>query len=211
MYVHELLAQNLDTLEARLELTHHTPMQGLETAERRERSVNRFASRMRSLEIDVEPTDEEPPQKHESSNADTKAELERRQQWLMCMDGFADFIQAFKPIGPRYKPITIALIDDGVDMKEKTLYNRILKGRSFCMRDEINKRERPFYESGGHGTAMASLICRVCPNAKIIPLRLEEYAGNENSKRQITAKSAAEVFDNVYAKLEWKTFLILEQ
>ena len=191
---------------------HRTLMQGLETAERRERNINSFASRMKSLEIDVEPTDEEPPQKHESNNADTKAELERRHQWLICMDGFADFIQAFNPSGPLYEPITIALIDDGVDMKEKTLYNRILKGKSFCLSDEITKRERPFYESGGHGTAMASLICGVCPNAKIIPLRLEEYAGNENSKRQITAKSAAEVSDNVQGKIRSRrVFLILEQ
>ncbi len=180
---------------------HHTLIQGLETAQRRKCNVNSFASRMESLGVNVEPMDEEPPQKHESSNADTKAELDRRHQWFICMDDFADFIQAFKPTDPLYEPITIALIDDGVDMKEKTLYNRILKGKSFCLRDEINKRERPYYESGGHGTAMASLICRVCPNAKIIPLRLEAHAGNEKSKRQITAKSAAEVCDNVQCKV----------
>ena len=164
--------------------------------------VTKFKKRMELHKIDVELIDEEQPQQHEINKAHTEAELERRHQWLICMDEFADFIQALKPTGPSYKPITIALIDDGVDMTEETLHSRVLQGKSFSLGDEINQWERPYYESGGHGTAMASLICRVCPNATIIPLRLEEYPGIEDSKRQITAQSAVEVCDNVQSRSE---------
>ena len=180
----------------------HTLTQGLEVAQRTQYNVDRFIERMKLRGVVVQPPiDDEPSQKHELSNTHTRAELARRHQWLICMDEFADFIQTLKPPSPSYKPITIALIDDGVDMKERTLYHRVMKGKSFSFRDEENKRESPFYESGGHGTAMASLICRVCPNAKIIPLRLDEYSGNESSKRQITAKSATEVCANVKGKV----------
>ena len=179
----------------------HTPMQGLEAAQRMHENVTMFTRRMKVCGIEVECTYEKQPIKHQASKARTEAELERRHQWLICMDGFADFIQGLRPSSPSYKPITIALIDDGFDVKEKSLYNRYLPGKSFSLSDDINRRERPWYDSGGHGTAMASLICRICPNAKIIPLRLEEYPGNENSKRQITAKSAAEVCDKVQGNI----------
>lgn len=159
--------------------------------------VTKFIKRMELRNVVVEPTNEEQPQQHETSKAHNEAERERRHQWLICMDEFADFIQGLKPTSPAYKPITIALIDDGVDMTEESLHHRVLPGKSFSLGDEINQRERPYYESGGHGTAMASLICRVCPNATIIPLRLEEYPGIGNSKRQITAQSAVEVCENV--------------
>ena len=194
-------ALSLHAIEAGCELMRHKPMQGLEAAQRMNENVTMFTRRMKQCKIEVESTDEEQPQKHEVSKAHTEAELERRHQWLICMDGFADFIQSLRPTSPSYKPITIALIDDGFDVKEKSLYNRYLRGKSFSLSDDMNRRERPWYDSGGHGTAMASLICRICPNAKIMPLRLEEYPGNESSKRQITAKSAAEVCDNVQGNI----------
>ena len=137
--------------------------------------VTMFTRRMKTFEIEVESTSEEQPIKHEVSKAHTEAELERRHQWLICMDKFADFIQDLRPKLESYNPITIALIDDGFDVIKKSLYNRYYGGKSFSLSDDINRRERPWYYSGGHGTAMASLICRICPNAKIIPLRLEEY------------------------------------
>ena len=109
------------------------------------------------------------------------------------MDDFADFMQNLHPTSTSYEPVKIALIDDGVDMKENTLHGKVLSGRSFCLRDEKKNLNKSFYvKSGGHGTAMASLICRVCPHAKLIVLKLDEYIG-QNAERQITAKSAAKV------------------
>ena len=146
--------------------------------------------------VSVESIDENMPQEHESSNTHTNTEEQQRasrHQWLICMDEFADFMQMFKPPNASYKPIKIALIDDGVDMKEDALHGKVLGGRSFCMRDEEQNLNRSYYvKSGGHGTAMASLICRICPHAKLIVLKLEEYIG-PNLERQITAKSAAKV------------------
>jgi len=84
----------------------------------------------------------------------------------------------------------VALIDDGIDMDDTILRpHNIVSGRSFCSHD--TEQPRPYYlSSGGHGTAMASLICRVCPKVKLYVLKLDEY-GSEPGKRQITAKSAA--------------------
>lgn len=175
-------------------------MQGLETTDRRTYDVIKFTKRMKECGVEVEQTHEEQPQQDQNSEAHTEAELERRHQWLICMDEFADFIQGLKPTNGPYKPITIALIDDGVDVTEESLHFRVLQGKSFSLGAEMNQRERPYYESGGHGTAMASLICRVCPNATIIPLRLEEYPGIGNSKRQITAQSAVKVCDNLQGR-----------
>ena len=151
---------------------------------------------MELQDIRVElPKDDPPLHKRESSNISTKTEqdqLARRHQWLKCMDEFADFIRNLKPFSASYQPVKVALIDDGVDMKETSLYDKLLRGKSFRLRDDEQDRSDSYYvKSGGHGTAMASLICRVCPNANIIPLKLDE--GRGNSKRQITAESAANV------------------
>ena len=94
---------------------------------------------------------------------------------------------------PIPEPITIALIDDGVDVSEQSLHARIIGGRSFCQRDREHNLSMPYYVStGGHGTVMASLICRVCPSAQLYVIKLDEYMG-ESGKRQITAKSAEKV------------------
>jgi hypothetical protein len=109
------------------------------------------------------------------------------------MDEFADFIQNVKPPRDLYEPVTVALIDDGVDMKEQSLHGKVIGGMSFCPRDEAQNLNKPYYVTGGgHGTAMASLICRVCPKAQLYILKLEEHT-SPTSTRQITAKSAAKV------------------
>ena len=184
---------------------HYTTTQGLETAERTKANVTEFIKRMEIHGIRVEPPIDEPPlHNRELSSTSTKTEqdqLARRHQWLKCMDEFADFIQGLKPTSTSYQPVKIALIDDGVDMKENSLYDKLLRGKSFRVRDEKQDRSDSYYvKGGGHGTAMASLICRVCPNAKIIPLKLDE--GEKKSKRQITAESAAKVRVNVKDAIE---------
>ena len=177
---------------------HHIHTQGLETTHYTKRNVTKFKDRIgiRCPNVSIELIDENSPQKHEPSNTHTDTELEQlesRHRWLICMDSFADFIQSLQPKSASYKPIKIALIDDGVDMKEDALHGKVIGGRSFCLRDEEKNLNKSYYvKSGGHGTAMASLICRVCPHAKLIVLKLDEYIG-QNLERQITAKSAAKV------------------
>ena len=184
---------------------HHAPTQGLETAQRTKENVTKFKDRigLRYPNVSIELIDENSPQKQEPSNTHTNTELEQlesRHRWLICMDKFADFIQNLQPKSALYKPIKIALIDDGVDMKEEVLHGKVIGGKSFCLRDEEKNLNKSYYvKSGGHGTAMARLICRVCPHAKLDVLKLDEYIG-QNLERQITAKSAAEVCADIQDK-----------
>ncbi|KAK0632448.1 hypothetical protein B0T14DRAFT_490811 [Immersiella caudata] len=68
--------------------------------------------------------------------------------------------------------IIVAVIDDGVDTTVEQLSRRVLTGRTFSY-DEERDRVRPWYVSeNNHGTIMASMIVRVCPMAKIYPIRL---------------------------------------
>ena len=89
------------------------------------------------------------------------------------------------------EPVTLALIDDGFDINEQSVIANIIGGKSFCQREKTLS-ESYYVTSQGHGTVMASLICRVCPTAQIYVVKLDEYL-NEKSERQITAKSAAKV------------------
>jgi hypothetical protein len=108
------------------------------------------------------------------------------------MDNFASLLDRLEPPDLE-EAITVALIDDGIDIDDPILRPSIVAGRSFCSRDVEQNLNEPYYvSSGGHGTAMASLICRVCPNVKLYVLKLDEYR-SELGKRQITAESAAKV------------------
>jgi hypothetical protein len=120
-----------------------------------------------------------------------REQADTRHKWLTCMDEFADFIQGVDPPLPLREEVIIGLIDDGVDINEQSLDSKIIGGRSYCQRDRF--LSRPYYVSnGGHGTLMATLICRVCPKAQLYVVKLEERR-SENMKRQITARSAARV------------------
>ena len=112
------------------------------------------------------------------------------------MDEFATFIQnvdldtsRLNGIEPR--PIVVALIDDGLDINEQSVVDKVIGGRSFRNQNNLNA---PYWATSGfHGTVMASLICRVCPMVQLYVLRLDEYSAKEQGKRQITAKSAEKV------------------
>ncbi|RYP93507.1 hypothetical protein DL770_000391 [Monosporascus sp. CRB-9-2] len=182
---------------AKLEKVHLHVEQGLETTARTEEHVKSFINRLDLLHrdikinVDVKYAADRQREKQELTRGpiDTSREQAEQHKWLTCMEEFADFIQNI-PFEPR-EPLTIALIDDGVDINEQSLHGKIIDGRSFCHRDKDQNLSKPHYvTSRGHGTAMASLICRVFPKAQLYVLKLEEYM-NENSKRQITARSAA--------------------
>ena len=100
----------------------------------------------------------------------------------------------------------IALIDDGVDMYYPPLRKKISSGKSFDYGDKTQNQMRYYgVSAGGHGTVMASMICRVCPIAKIYAIRLETHAGD--TKPQINVRSAAMVWLQSHSTLfpHWLT------
>ncbi|PMD28807.1 hypothetical protein L207DRAFT_642096 [Hyaloscypha variabilis F] len=194
----------------KLEKVHLHVGKGLETGKRTRNNIREFQRRLKILrpEVVVDIVEEHEPVKHDSTGGpvDTAREqVEHRHKWLTCMDEFADFIQNVELPLPLREEITIALIDDGVDINEQSLHAKIIGGRSFCQRDKFQNLSKPYYvTSGGHGTVMASLICRVCPKAQLYVVKLDEYM-SENMKRQITAQSAAKA---VRAAIDRKVHII---
>lgn len=168
--------------------------QGLETAKRTHSNVCSFIERLPDIKVDI--VKERQPDKHHLMVGPvgiTREQSEHRHKWLTCTDEFADFIQNVDPPRELPEPVTIALIDDGVDINEQSLHGKIIGGRSFGLRNSFEKLSKPYYvSSGGHGTVMASLICRVCPKTQLYVLKLDEHL-SEHSTRQITAESAAKV------------------
>jgi hypothetical protein len=177
---------------------HDLQTQGLDTARRTHDNVRDFRRRLKLLrpEIEIEVVDDHQNEKRDPTDVAVTTpheQVQHRHKWLICMDEFADFIQNVDPPLELHEPITIALIDDGVDVNEQSLHAKIIGGRSFCQRDKFQKLSVPHYvTTGGHGTVMASLICRVCPKAQLYVVKLDEHV-SDHSTRQITAKSAAKV------------------
>jgi hypothetical protein len=98
--------------------------------------------------------------------------------------------------------VVVALIDDGVDMFDTDLSNQVLEGKSFDFHGV--KMRPPFSSAKGHGTVMASMILRVCPMAKLYPIRLKTY-DNENGKSSIDPEYAAQA---IQAALDKKATII---
>lgn len=92
-------------------------------------------------------------------------------------------------------PITVALIDDGVDLLEACPDKSVsLTGRSFHPKPYPSDDYLPWYfSSGGHGTAMAKEIQRIFPRANLRILKLQDTGHPTSKKRRITMKSAAQV------------------
>ncbi|PNP41525.1 hypothetical protein TGAMA5MH_06626 [Trichoderma gamsii] len=124
--------------------------------------------------------------------------------WLESTDRFAgemtnfwqetvkEFLVSGHNLGTETKfedDVIVALIDDGVDMFDPALSDRVLEGKSFDFHDG---KVRPSFSSAkGHGTVMASMILRTCPMAKVYPIRLKTYP-NANGKSNIDAEYAAQ-------------------
>ncbi|KAF5967559.1 intracellular serine protease [Fusarium bulbicola] len=124
-------------------------------------------------------------------------------QWLSSVEEFASVMKPFwDSTAKRFtemnqnmataegveKPVTIALIDDGVNKFEIDHPNQVLEGKSFDFHDE--RVNSPFLSAKGHGTTMARMILRVCPMAEIYPIRLKTYS-DPNGNFTINADYAA--------------------
>lgn len=106
------------------------------------------------------------------------------------MKSFADFIQNF-PIEENDRPkIKVALVDDGVDVTYENLSRNIKRGETYSKRHD--GLCNAYYQStNGHGTVMACLIRRMCPNVRLYVAKLDERQTDDGM--QITTSSAAKV------------------
>lgn len=177
--------------------------QGLESSQRTKHNVEDFCDRMKKLCPEINVLKEWPIVQREQMDinalmAGDQAEHTTKHEWIQCMKDFRRLLFDAERYYERGKveetieePIKIALIDDGVDVKD--LEFSFIGGRTFCKRDEEHNLNDPYYVSStGHGTIMAKQIHLLCPRAQFYVLRLEDHASEEGG-RQITAKSAAQV------------------
>jgi hypothetical protein len=122
-------------------------------------------------------------------------------KWLICMDNFADEIQNVQVLPTKQKElqkeITVALIDDGVNIDIPTVAGKVTGGGTFDRGDPDENGPSPYFiSSSGHGTVMADMICRVCPTAKLYVFKLETHLSQDpiaesQAHNQIVAESAA--------------------
>ncbi|KAG6356900.1 hypothetical protein INS49_014775 [Diaporthe citri] len=184
-----------------LERVHLHVHQGLETRNRIRQNVAKFKKDVESgTQITVQDNKMgDDATDNPSKGMVTVRDPHERHKWVVSMEEFADFLQAAERNAELTvkTPITIAIIDDGVDINDPNLHLRVQGGRSFCRRDEKQNLNNPYYVSpGGHGTAMARLICKICPNVKLHILRLDEFDSGQG-KRTITAAVSAAVEEKV--------------
>ncbi|RKU46266.1 hypothetical protein DL546_006500 [Coniochaeta pulveracea] len=184
------------------------PRQGLETRKRHLANIAEFTERIQAdSDLPERPKGETikvivakgsgGPRGSTAAGADTAREDPfERHRWITTMEEFADFLiaaqKAADPPVELVRPVLVALIDDGVDINDQTIQSRVMAGRSFCHRSEPDNLNQGYYiSSGGHGTAMAGFICKLCPDVQLYVLKLDEYY--PDGKRTITARSAAKV------------------
>ncbi|KAF1954929.1 hypothetical protein CC80DRAFT_594587 [Byssothecium circinans] len=134
-------------------------------------------------------------------------------KWLTVMDKFSEAIHQLKRLNwfpQEYlnhktlpsalkKPITVALIDDGVNFMHEAISENVGQGKSFGNSDEgeIAGVPQPYHGSTtGHGTLMAYMIRRICPGVKIFVCKLD-MKRTESGKEYFTGESAAAAADHV--------------
>ncbi|OTA01675.1 hypothetical protein A9Z42_0020150 [Trichoderma parareesei] len=131
------------------------------------------------------------------------AQHRRRHEWLDIMDKFAagiDLIEMEHTHQPDIfaEDVKVALIDDGVEITNRDLTDRIYNGWTCDTGYQGNGLEgilRPYTNSETqHGTFMASTICRICPRAKIFVFRLD-VVSTPGDRAHFTAKSAADALE----------------
>ncbi|TLS24928.1 hypothetical protein PpBr36_08863, partial [Pyricularia pennisetigena] len=133
---------------------------------------------------------------------DTPPPQERRvdpHKWMLCMEEFASSFRQIRELrkkhnDPFLRPVTIALIDDGVNITHEELCGRNFPGKSFDHYKEDGWwRVSPYWNSAtGHGTLMARLIQRICPSATIHVIKLKTVRTVNSGKIQIDSQSAVQ-------------------
>lgn len=140
----------------------------------------------------------------------TSKSMPVKHEWLVCMERFARNIRPFwedmlerskEAVGESQgkganlaakaikDDVVVALIDDGVMAVHEFLAGRVLMGKTFDYHGGNNVGQ-PYASAQGHGTEMAKLILRVCPMAKIYPIRLKTNT-SKDGKCTFDLESAA--------------------
>lgn len=115
------------------------------------------------------------------------------------MEKFADFVRGYREdveeseadSSKLPRRIKVALIDDGVDGLNADLSCVIEMGQTFSERSRHSYNSY-FSSTNGHGTIMAMLIRKICPNVRLYVAKLNEQKTGRN-KMSITAESAVKV------------------
>lgn len=150
---------------------------------------------------------------HAAQSADGYLEEPQKHEWIQCMTEFRQLLynaeKSFfkrsenedhlkKAVKDTGGPITVAIIDDGIEVTEIRFDKSIvITGRSFFPKPLERSSDKntylPWYlSSKGHSTIMASQIHRIAPKANLCFLKLQNSYHPQSNKRQITIKSAAQ-------------------
>ncbi|ROW10102.1 hypothetical protein VMCG_02078 [Cytospora schulzeri] len=182
-----------------LEEVHVKLYQGLESFQWTKKAGEDFEENLRKsfkekypekrLYIKCVPIKREPETGSAASKVKDKSEQGfEEQDWLKCMDEFAEIMQAVEEhIGLKSempaRPIRVALIDDGVKTSYSELDNNIHAGKSGWHQPDPDAKYKKRMHGGtfrnynsshtGHGTVMAYYIKRVCPNVRLYVAKLE--------------------------------------
>ena len=128
-------------------------------------------------------------------------------RWLDSIDDFSSEFNTFLNKIKRTKhgddEIKVALIDDGIGFDDKAFRNRAIPGKSFGYHSSDAREKQWYVSETGHGTVMAHMILRVCPMAKIYPIRLDTSSDFRGGSLRIQPESTIKVrkFQNQPLKL----------
>ncbi|KAL9636665.1 MAG: hypothetical protein Q9164_002684 [Protoblastenia rupestris] len=176
---------------------------GWETYQKAQINVAAFKERLTNASKDLKikctiPRRKKVPE-HNNTSKIRQGLPEHREHWISCMAKFAEFIRGY-PIKPNIplEEVKVALLDDGVDTTIDGLNEIIPYGETFSKRPK--DLWNPYhFSTNGHGTTMAVLIRRICPNIKLYVAKLEEESGYVESisdyDSRITVSSASKAIE----------------
>ncbi|OBT56491.1 hypothetical protein VE04_04991 [Pseudogymnoascus sp. 24MN13] len=208
-------AANGLVLTSTLESITITQIEGLESEERTKKNLDDFKEQLGQSWLTInKPTPVFIPPKSGGRGAQSQgqpaegsqaAQIPERtvdpHKWMQCMEEFASSFRQISGISnkgsdPRLHPVTVALVDDGVDSAHPEFVNKEFHGKSF---DNYNDgwKVTPYWASAsGHGTLMARLVHRICPSADIYVIKLKTAKTGDTDKVQIDPLSAIQAIEH---------------
>ncbi|MCJ1394257.1 hypothetical protein MMC18_007135 [Xylographa bjoerkii] len=200
-----------------LEEVYLETYQGLESVKKMEDYVKIFKttlkdnfSSVRGRVLEVQCTPVKKAKKKEDDEGTASAaqgvveQKEDMEDWLKCMDEFADIMGKIdtpeKTEGR--KDIKVALIDDGVKSNYDGLDDSILHGKSWAPEAIWDRPGRGFsllqpynVSQQGHGTVMAWFIRFICPKVRLCIAKLDPQGLPKDGPPTFTISSAASAIE----------------